>query len=309
MQPEALCALIGFLGIAVFCFVLVRAYRKVVPVSRLGAVAIGAGVFSLASGMITVVSRIDFLHDRPEQVYADRYLLWPSLFWASLGLLCLPRVARARPLARTIMLALLLVLVAVPLATQRSTAIWSAIVYRNAQANAAAVESGVYDEAHFPGVDVGRERTLREIALLREKRIAMFADGAWQRVGTRFTGVLRPSTDATVQARWLDPVTDPTELKLAGHFEGFVASGAGRVQKYTNVALLDDAGTIAGLAEWSFIGPNAPALLLHMPRKRGFDGYVRDYDPRRSYTVVSLDLNTNTGIVLAALPVTRSAAP
>ncbi|HSE11195.1 MAG TPA: hypothetical protein VLB69_01055 [Rudaea sp.] len=51
-----------------------------------------------------------------------------------------------------------------------------------------------------------------------------------------------------------------------------------------------------------FIRPNSPALPLGLRRKRGFDGYVRDYGEGTKYTLVFMHFNMNRAIALTMPP-------
>jgi hypothetical protein len=294
--------LLGLGGIATFALLALRALLGQVVISRLSALAFGMGTFALASAVITVVSRLAYLHEHPDQIYADRYLAWPSLFWSSLAILLLLAAMRSRNMIpRLLGIAFLVALPIVLSATQRTGVIWGAIVYRIAAQTSAQTRSGIYDRTHFPGVAQDRDTELHEIERLRNARIAMFADPGWERVGSTWSGTLEPGDDYAVQAHWVDTVADPTADKPAGHAEGWVRHGVADLRQHGQLALLDETGTIAGLAEFSFIGGNAQALLMSTPRKRGFDGYVRAYDPDKKYTLAVLDFAANRGIALTRI--------
>lgn len=299
--PDTVCLLAGIAGVALFAASTWNVYRRRGQASTLELLAVGAGTYAFVSGALTVVGRLSYLQQLPGQIYADRYLLWPSLFWSSIALLLIAqlpplRSAFARGAAAAVMLALPIVFVV----TQNNGAIWSAIVYRGAQKNAAFLRSGVFDRASFSGEDIPLEDQLREVALLREHRLAMFADAAWQRVGTSWTGTLSADRDVTIQVRWIDLVADPSAATPAGHLEGVVLQGL-RQLRHRQLAILTTDHRIAGLAEYSFISPVSAALQLRFPPKRGFDGYVHDFDPTRDYLLAALDLDANSGIVLAKI--------
>ena len=59
---------------------------------------------------------------------------------------------------------------------------------------------------------------------------------------------------------------------------------------------------IAGFAEFGFIRPDAHVLLLTLPKKRGFDGYVRDPGTSTKYTLAVVDFRADRAISLAVLP-------
>jgi hypothetical protein len=302
LRLESLSALLGLAGIGGFCAFVVQMYRKKFDPTRLTALATGLAAFALASAVITVAGRLDYLRVYPGQIYADRYLAWPTLFWACLTILSVVLIARSGgKVARITGTALLVALPIMLSATQRTGAIWGAIVYREAQRTAAQLLSGIYDRAHFPGVNLSAEEELCEIALLRGKGIAMFADPSWQRIGTAWTGSLESDSEITVSVHWVDPVIDSVTGVKAGHMEGWFTRGIARAQGLGQVVLLDRAGTIAGFAEYSFISPVADALILHVPRKRGFDGYVRRFEEGETYTLVLLDFERNRGIRLSSV--------
>jgi hypothetical protein len=52
--------------------------------------------------------------------------------------------------------------------------------------------------------------------------------------------------------------------------------------------MLDDEDRLVGLAESSFISPDATGLRLDIARKRGFTGYIRNYRANGSYRLVLL---------------------
>jgi hypothetical protein len=279
-------------------------------VTRLEGVAIGSGVYALGSALITVLGRLEYFHQLPDQIYADRYLAWPSLFWCALALLALGPIARLRTASvNAIGLAAAAALPIALIVTHEGGAIWGALVYRGAQQTAAELRSGIYDEQHFPGVEPGREDNLREIALLRDHRLAMFADPAWQQFGTRWSGSLDPTTRMAVEAHWSSPVTDAGADRLAGHLEGWVTHGINALQHSGQLVILSPDQVIVGFAEFSFIRPYSRSLLLTAPRKRGFDGFVHDYLAADKYTLAVVDFANNRGILLATLPATPPASP
>jgi len=308
---EPLSALLGLAGIAAFCAIVVLTCRKRIPLTALNCLAIGLGSFAIVSAVITVAARLEFLQLHPDQIFADRYLAWPSLFWSSLVILL---VAQADNTAgRALRISGLAFLIALPImlyATQWTSAIWSSIVYRISQQTASELLGGIYDHAHFPGLDVPANDQLRQIALLRDNHLAMFADANWQRIGTQWTGSIEASSAIDVTARWLDPVSDFVSGQKAGHVEGWFSRGVAKVRKFGQIAILDRDGVIAGFAEYSFTVPGESPLLLRPRKKRGFDAYVPNVRLAEKYTVAVLDFNSNRAIALMTLePASDALAP
>jgi hypothetical protein len=310
VSADQACIVLGVAGVLIFFALGVRIFVRNEAVTLLEAVAIGVGVYALGCALITVLGRLEYFHQLPGQIYADRYLALPSLFWCAFALLALGPIARLRRgLTSSIGLAAAAALPIALIVTHEGGAIWGALVYRGAQQTAAELRSGIYDEQHFPGVEPGREDNLREIALLRDHRLAMFADPAWQRLGTRWSGSLDPTASMAVEANWSSPVTDAGTDRLAAHLEGWVTHGINALQRTGQLVILSPDQVIVGFAEFTFIRPYSRSLLLTAPHKRGFDGYVRDYLPGEKYTLAIVDFANSRGIALVTLPTTTPVSP
>jgi hypothetical protein len=137
----------------------------------------------------------------------------------------------------------------------------------------------------------------------------MFADPAWQRLGTRWSGSLDPATSMAVEVHWSSPVTDAGADRLAAHLEGWVTHGINALQHSGQLVILSPDQVIVGFAEFTFIRPYSRSLLLTAPRKRGFDGYVRDSLVADKYTLAVVDFAKNRGITLATLPTAPPVGP
>jgi len=164
---------------------------------------------------------------------------------------------------------------------------WGAAVYRNLQAMAAAARSGVFDEAVFPSdSSTGRENEYRSIDVLRGHRMAMFAQTGPEFVGQPGPSAVGIDDRIVAEAHWENAFVDPRTQRVAAHFSGVFLTGMGAVSRKWQIAAIDDLGNIAGLAEYSFAGHRGKWFNLDISRKRGFDGYIRDYDPQRKYSLI-----------------------
>jgi len=186
---QSLSTIFGIAGLVAFAALLLRRFVRRVPFSRYTAIATGLCVFGAMTAAIIAIGRLDYLASNPNQVFADRYLGWPCLFWIGLMLLLLDEICRRELRARAALLLLpLLLLPILLLPTHRGWAGWSASMHQLAQRSAAAARSDVYDAAVFPdGQDAAREDVLRTLSLLKENRLAMFADPGWQLLGASIT--------------------------------------------------------------------------------------------------------------------------
>jgi len=270
---------------------------------RLEALLLGVGLFALATAVVIGIGRVDYLQQFPKETYSDRYLVWPSLFWMSL-LMLLVRDAALLPgrCARTVAYAFCAILPVMLVATHSLGAGWGATVYRIAQQTSAQLRSGIYDETHFPAEARGAEIERHEIDLLRTQRIAMFAEPAWQRLGTHWSGSLQPAEDTAVEVHWLPSIDASNAARPSAHIEGWVTRGIGSLRQRGQLVVLSGDRIVAGFAEFSFVRPNARSLLLDVPLKRGFDGYIRDYDSKTKYTLAVVDFDANRAFALTTLP-------
>ena len=296
--------MIGVLGVLGFGVAFWRLARRGLKSTGVEPLALGLGIFILAITTIVGIGRFALMQELPYQIFADRYLLWPCLFWASLVMLGLPvTAAPTHWMARTTAIAALALVPIVLVPTHASWAGWASVVYRSSQQGAAAARSGIVDERRLPWpAEASRETALHTLDLLREKHLAMFADPAWQLVGTTWHSPVESESPIHAHVTWTGGFNEKESGKSVGQFEGWIISGARILRsRGTNIAVLDDANTIVGLAELSFIKPGSKALLLKIPLKRGFDGYVRDARPGASYRVILLDSTGGHALQLAEL--------
>ncbi|MFI4969152.1 MAG: hypothetical protein ACHP7D_03025 [Lysobacterales bacterium] len=295
---------IGLAGVFGFVFAFWHLARRGLKPTGVEPLALGLGIFVLAISAIVGIGRLALMRELPYQIFADRYLLWPCLFWASLVMLGLPTMAApTHRLARTAALAALVLVPIVLVPTHRGWAGWASVVYRSSQQGAAAARSGIIDERRLPWpAEASRATALHTLDLLRENHLAMFADPAWQLVGTRWHGAIDTESPIQANVNWTGGFTEKDNGRSAGQFEGWIIAGA-RMLKWhaANIVVIDSADMVVGVAEFSFIKPESKTLLLKIPVKRGFDGYVRDPQPNVSYRLILLDSAAGHAVQLAEL--------
>lgn len=276
-------ALIGLGGLAVLAMAVIARWRRWDEPTRLETVALTFGLFSAACAGIIGLGRLDYLHDNPAQLFADRYLIWPCLFWMSLVLLGLARVLR-RGRGTGLATVLVCLVAAMALPTHRAYAHWAAVVHARAERFAAAVRSGVVDAATLPPADDADPATVaRTLSLLRERRLAMFAK-TWLPTGERRDGRIDPAGDAQVRILSRELVSDAADARPALYLRGVVERGL--LDESGPLVFLDADRRIRGYAQRSFIAPGASSLRLDVPAKRGFDGYIAGFDPTQIYVLV-----------------------
>ncbi len=281
---------IGISGVCLLLFLLAPYLVRRERPGRLECVAICLCLFALATAVIIGFGRLHYLEMFPIQVFADRYLLWPCLYWLGLGLLLLRRLAATARPRQSFAAALFLLVPLIAWPTHALWAGWGATVYRNAQQSAASARSDALDARHFnENAAAGLEVTLRTLNLLRERRLAMFAEPGSDLLGKRYLGHLRDSQRVMAHPLGMEVLRDLRDHRPIARFEGWISSGIKEAQDNGFLAVLDINSHIVGFAEYSFIRPGARSLRFDVPRKRGFDGYIRDYDAMARYRVVVID--------------------
>lgn len=302
---------ISFAGIFVFTVrTAIALWRGSRTLTAWESVALGVGSFALFSAAIFAIGRMDYLQTFPDQVYADRYMIWPSLFWCALALLVTFDLAHSNwKYAKYAKYAGIGFLVALPFAlwpAQRQGIAWASVVYRNAQESAAAVRSGVFDGDKFPdGADASRSTVLQTLDLLKRNHLAMFAEPAWQLVGKSLPWPLAKNQNSSVQAEVSSRGVDDIDESPFAVVSGTVNSGIAQIQKAGQLAVVDSHVVIAGLVEFSRLKPGSDALRFDIPRKRGFDGYIRHFDPHETYTLVWLVPDMRQAIRLTSVTVPK----
>lgn len=292
-------ACLGLAGLAALAWAIVARLRWPQP-TRLEVVALCLGVFTAASAGIIGLSRLNYLQLHAEQLFADRYLVWPCLFWLSLVLLALARLGQGSR-GRISAVVAVIVLALPLLVTHRMYAGWAASVYRKAEQLAAAARSGVVDLSLYPvAADADAATVGRTLALLRERRLAMFG-GGWQAVGEPWNGSLDMTAPLRAQLLQRDWVADAASERPALHFSGVIDAATPRPAG-TRLLVLDAASQVRGHAQISFIAPQKSSLRLDLPLKRGFDGYIAGYDASQAYRLVAADFGSGRAWPVLEIP-------
>ena len=299
-------SLVGMTGLVVaVASIVIKGFRRG-PMTATQTLAFALMMFAAATAVIIAIGRLDYLDRVPEQVFADRYLVWPCLFWMGIGLLLLSVANKQHAFLRIGLLVFACLLPVALFPFQQYGAGWGASVYRNNQASAAAAMSDLFDDRLFiTNDDATLEQRLLSYQLLRERQL-----GPFRFAGTRALGQvlaaepLAESDDLGVHVQDLIVVTDARDARAGARFEGVVETGIRAIRDRGPLAVIDPDRRIVGYAMFTNIGKSMHLPILSLPRKRGFDGYVRGYDPALGYRLVSLDIAGTNGAAwtLAELP-------
>lgn len=81
--------LVGASGMGLLAFASVQTLRRHEQSGSMQTLGFGLAWFSVAAAGIVSLGRLDYLRTYPGQVYSDRYMPWPCLFWLGLALIVL----------------------------------------------------------------------------------------------------------------------------------------------------------------------------------------------------------------------------
>jgi hypothetical protein len=300
--------LVGAIGGIAFVVAMVDAWHHRAALSSTRFVAIGLATFAFGVGLIVCVARLDAFGQFPGEVFADRYLPWSCLFWLGLVIYALDRMPRKAPFE---LFAALVTFASIVffLPSQRSQAGWSAVVFRHVQQSASAAQLGIWDPAVLPDDRSSRkESTLRSLEMLRDRRLAMFAEPEFSLAAAQaFPSATQPDADSAGSARVTRVFNDTWGNREVAAFEGELPKFHGQ-HKWMLLAVVDATGRLRGLAKQSFIAAGAQSLRLTIPRMlRGFDGYVTD--PRAGEQLRILVLDPDSLRIVTTVPLSMPAPP
>ena len=295
---------IGMVGAMAFGGALLDGFIRGTRLLRLQGIGISLMALGIATAALIGLSRADLMLAVPDQVFADRYLVWSSLFWTGLAIYVGAAVAvRPNGDRYALVVALLVVLGAAFLwKVQSGNARWAAAVFRINQQSAVAARLGIWDRALFPG---SADATDEEIRItqqrFRENRWSMFrVDTSTQplaldRVQDRLPPA--PAGSAVVLGETID---DPLNHRQVVRFEGRYPQAAG-LPRHPALVVIDADARVSGEAIFSFLPEVTMSPLWNVPRKNGFDGYIVAPQAGKSYRVVLFDLDS--GQPVHGLPV------
>lgn len=268
-------AALGFLGLATAtALTLARVWRPR-PLGLLEAQAFALMLFGAAVGVLIGMARLVYFDQNPSQVFADRYGVWPCLFWLGLGSILVIRFASRVPASlRWAVPVLVLAVAALAWPSHLGYRGWGIAVYRNAERGAAAIAMDVRDAAYLPAeVEVTRPVLEEVIGQLRKRRLSMFSTRSSAWVGARAPLRVELSS-ATQQASVRTTQIGVDAGQRVMSFEGALHAGVSRVGLH-ELFVVDAKRRVVGLARWSFDPRPVELGLVPRPQWTGFDGYIR----------------------------------
>lgn len=256
--------------------------------SRLERFLLALAAFGAGAAIVLTMTRTSYFESFPIQIVANRYLVWPSLFWAAyLALLGL--YASRLPRFRTVALGLWFGLLAAAPALMLPEQFRSAAAHESgalfARNTALGLVVGVRDD------DRVRGRLYRNPALVYQ-----VADELWKRRLSMFRWEVEGLMGLKVAERF--QIT-PNDGRLRGTIDGIApfmgSNGRGaRIRGWgldraaasapRFLVVVDESGTIQGLGRYTERSPTAPRTLGVHPREPvRLNGYVRDFREGAAY--------------------------
>jgi hypothetical protein len=290
---------VGALGVAVFAWLLWRAWRQPDAVGRSEALGLGIAIFAFGIATLVALGRSRLFAEVPMQVIADRYVLWSALFWFGLALAATARSAQQRFVAPSFALAMLVV-AAMLYPSNRATYGWIVAVEHEIERRAAQIQVGVETEGQLSFMDMPDLESARTaITRLRQGRYGMFRAERNHLLGA---SVPRAAADVPQLADLggTAPVVELTPQALpAWHVEGRLIDPALR-ERVDGLVVVDRDGRVVGLGEFSFrSGGGSLARIDAMAD--GFDVYLRAEAPCEGLHLYGVDDAARDFVALAPL--------
>lgn len=272
---------LGLAGTMAWMLLGVRLARRRGAVLPVEAVAFGTAGFALATAALIGVARYAYFQVHPDQVFADRYLLWPNVFWASLLVLAIFAAQSShRFVLRSIPVAIP-VLAAVALwPAHLAWAGWSSEVRRQSELVAIASWTGVRGHIMPDAAAASPQHVETALRLMRERSLGVFAHPPPFLPGdTVPRGQDAGCAPATMVGAWDDAGTGQRVARVTGSCK----FDAGTRPEW--LTIVDGNGVVRGLGRWSGFGGGS-ALVLHVKARHGYDGLIVGYSPDADYHVV-----------------------
>jgi hypothetical protein len=193
-------ALFGGLGMFALFAATWRRVRATAAAGAMETIGLGIAWFALGAAGIVSISRLSYFHQFPDQIYANRYLPWPCLFWLGLGLVGLSKSSGRRiGIAHTTLAAVaLLPLVAWPM--QFGGRIYADLVRGHIDNTATGSLVGVYERGMSLG-ETTEQEYVPDIPVLRPLRIAQFGDPIAALLGQTLPATARFLPSATLETK------------------------------------------------------------------------------------------------------------
>jgi hypothetical protein len=292
--------IVGGAGMIAALIAAVSMWRQRSTATAIEALGVGIAWFGLGVAGLVALARLDYFVQHPEQIHADRYSPWGSLFWLGLVLALLGRPQRARAL-RYGTRGLVIVAAALAWPMHASMPGWIAAVYQNAERAGAAYRNGVFEPAiMFPITNAPDAVHYTAIASFRREQVASFRQPWMRMLGEKLSSPPRaeskPGAVITLRESVRDGRTGDPALRIAGYLEAaaFDPDDAG-------LLLVDSGGIVRGSAAFSF-STRTWDWWQWQPRRNGFDGYAHAPDCA-PLTLIAVDAEvTRTRALLEFAP-------
>jgi hypothetical protein len=265
----------GLLVLAGLAWRVWRAPERAGAIERMG---LGLALFAAAAAGLVALGRFEYFRVHPDQVLADRYVLWTSVFW--FGILT-AAMARCRP-APLVALALVLPILLLP--SHQIGVGWASALGRIVEARAAEAQAGVRTDGWLPFADLPDIAAVDEsLAFYRENQLAMFRLPRARALGQLLDVAALVETDSPDVEWWEHGCSDVAHHGPGGarawHVSGVIAR---RLAPHEGVIAVNADGRVIGLGEFGFEGEDAPFSRIDVSG-RGFDLYLEPgVDPGRT---------------------------
>ncbi len=261
---------IGMLGHLWLAGSLWTAGRRPEQITRTAGIGLGLALFAAGVGAVIALGRVQYFQVFPDQIFADRYLLWPCLFWGGLLLFGLAQAQGSVGIRRRLALTIPLLLAVLVWPSQLAwMGLGQSMEHWVARSEPAA-RLGIFDPLVLPDNDAARrEQVETAIALMREREVIYFRRPLPDAVPQFAVG---PETVDLKATAWVD---DGSGRREALRLEGWSRRS---LRREAYLVVLDGDGGVRGLVMPTHASPGEPRWRGVLGWRRGLDGYLR-FDP------------------------------
>jgi hypothetical protein len=301
-QPSLLrlAAFIGGGGVLLFLLLAWRAWRDPNSVSRSEALGLGLAGFALTVALLVALGRNWLFVASPEQLLADRYVIWTNLFWFGLAIAAGARWARQAYASAAFALATLAVALMLYPSHQVGSG-WAQSAERGVELRAAQIAAGVMVHGIGEHAAIGeRALMLSVFETLRKHRIGMFRHPRQRLIGETLKLPSAPELPRVHLSILERVVDDPPGAMSGWHIEGRLSDPQLR-NKIDGLLVADPAGHVVGLGEFSFSWMTAGWQRIDRIAE-GFDVYIRNDPDCSRLQLYGVDAEATHFVALGAIP-------
>jgi hypothetical protein len=290
---NTICPIVGVLGIIILAWRAIDRFKIENRGIRMETTtALAMSLFSCIVVLLVAVMRSEYFSTHPDQLFANRYLIWTTLFWGSLGLeyLNFSRTTRNISIKRISTVLTVLVSLVFAIVIHSNNHRWLAHIEKwHNITNTAAVGLliGIHDQQKVPQDLIASADHIFALSdILREEQLNIFSTPIAQSIRQN----IQPSTSSksstsqklsaklTAERTFTDPINHTLSALVT------IQADLPTEPPIGYILIADQTNKLVG----------ATVLLSHqygfdtMPQHKSFSGYIKDYNMTGNYHLYAM---------------------